>query len=185
MEDIKMDTLSKAFSDLLFSKFPEFSKFMIVKEYSDTKDEVLKLREAFINELQNNEEYTEILNEHPGIVESFFPENHNEYEGGYIDIKVPHGEEILNITTVGNEITIGFSWYHIHFNSDRIKESISFIEKLINEDIAIFAQIHNNVYKCCGYIKVEELEQLRNRVKDDDVDHIEIKSWNGSYDARF
>ena len=158
-----MNKLSTKFSELLFSNFPQFREYLTIKSYNDFNDDFL------INQKELENKF--------GIIE----DDDYRKEGGYLELEIPHGEEVFNILTIDNEITIGFSWYHIHFNSNKIVEAVNFIKDLINENIIIVAEVNNGMNRSCRYIRKEDIGNLKRKIDDEEIDCINVKSWHGTY----
>ena len=172
MNDIIMNAFSRNFSDVLFLRFSHFTQYLEIKAYNENLynmclTETESMRLAF-PELQD------IL---PVPIKP---------EGGYFILNIPHKEDFLSITTVDDEITVGFSWYHIHFSSretlaELYDDSIEFIHDLVNEKVIIFSEVKNNKDSCCGYIRPDEIDEFKNRLANENIDYIKLKSWNGKY----
>ena len=103
----------------------------------------------------------------------------------YIDIPCPSDTESnLWISTYGDEMTVGFDYFHCHFGySDSYEEdydeAIKMIKEIINEDIINITGTREGNWAFSCFIKPEEIASME--IDYDNYDAISIKSWKGSF----
>ena len=104
----------------------------------------------------------------------------------YMSIPCPSDAEInLWISTYGDEITVGFDYFHCHFGySDSYEkdydDAIKMIKEFINEDIINITGTREGNLAFSYFIKPEEIAYME--IDYDNYDDISIKSWRGTFD---
>lgn len=148
------------------------------------------MKETTLNRF--SKDFSDVLfDKFPEFRNYFKIKKYDETKNGYLKVNIPHESSKLpklSITTVDDEITIDFAWYHIHFScSENIDElyndSIDFIYNLINEGIAIFDAESQGEEHSFGYIKTDEIGKIENRIINEGLYYVRLKSWNGTYDS--
>lgn len=103
----------------------------------------------------------------------------------YIDIPCPsNAESNLWVSTYGDEITVGFDYFHCHFeysdnHEDDYAEAIKMIKEIINEDIINITGIRKGNLAFSCFIKPKEIASME--IDYDNYDAISIKSWRGNF----
>lgn len=103
----------------------------------------------------------------------------------YIDIPCPSDAGInLWISTYGDEMTVGFDYFHCHFgysdsHEEDYDEAIKMIKEIINEDIINITGTREGNWAFSCFIKPEEIASME--IDYDNYDAISIKSWKGSF----
>lgn len=125
------------------------------------------------------------------VLYSTFPEfkqyqkikDYDEYNEAYLLIEIPspyNNDNILEVTTYGEEITVEFDLYHCHFSyglndEEDFRLAVEFIKEIIDEKIAIAVIKKEDEWISSCIIRENKLP----KVNEDET--IEIKSWNGTY----
>lgn len=103
----------------------------------------------------------------------------------YIDIPCPSdAESNLWISTYSDEITVGFDYFHCHFeyidnHEDDYDEAIKMIREIINEDIINITGTREGNLAFSGFIKPEDITSME--IDYDSYDAINIKSWRDTF----
>ncbi|MFV8379871.1 hypothetical protein [Flavobacterium sp. LB3R33] len=149
-----------------------------------------------INELNeySTKVYEYLLNNNKELIEyiTLFP---SDFGKKYINIKLesPNKEQQLFLLTEHEELTVGFSDFHCHFDSFanldfevEIKNAIDCFYKILNEDLLVF---------CAGgaatmLLSKKEIEKLESgqKIENFKYDHcitFYVSSWSGKYDRVF
>lgn len=122
------------------------------------------------------------------VLYSVFPEfeqyqeikEYDECNEAYLLIEVPspyNVENILWLSTYGEEITVGFDWYHTHFDyaetdEDNFKLAVEHVKEIVEEKISIAVIKRENLWVRSYIITSNDFPEVN-------VDEtLEIKSWN-------
>lgn len=105
-----------------------------------------------------------------------------EVKDSYFELHIPHGEELLSITTIDDEITIGFGDYHRHFILEGKEDAVKFLKQLFKEEVIIWLEYEGDNQLCGGLRTKEEYEKMiKLQPKNEKAEYIITKSWNGTY----
>jgi hypothetical protein len=93
----------------------------------------------------------------------------------------------LTIDTAGGEITVGFDYYHSHFDEwvgdgehFGTKAALEFIRQIVSEEVAVASWWKGNEWKGSTQIAAGEEPKMTWMA---DFDRIRVRSWKGTHNA--
>lgn len=129
-----------------------------------------------------------IINEFPAYKQYVKVKKYNEEEQDtylFIDVPCPSDEEnSLWISTYGDEITVGYDYFHSHYgyndsDEEDYIEAIEIIKDIVNEVIITITGSKEGKWTFSYFIKPEDRASLK--VCYDNYDTLNIKSWKGTF----
>jgi len=160
----KLDDYSQRFADVLFKAFPSWREFASIETTQETSQEGFLLVKV------------------PTPIKGLSPSG-----------LIPTGEDCLRIDSDG-EITIGFDYYHTHFDKfsgsaleeEEFKQAVEFLNSLINEEIYVAIIMEGEKWRGSTSAKVGEELDLSWLTKRDGLSaQVYVRSWKGTYNRKY
>ncbi len=152
--------------------------------------------------MKNQEEYNQwfesMIKKHldyPGKIETRYCESM-----GYLCTIIYHPsnqEKNIYLSSADQELTIFFSKYHAHFDSNdnglenfdheqEFKSLIKHVVDIINDKTLIYANYYFGQSSCC-ISTINNIKDLTNMLDfiDNNIEKTSIESWSGKYDRTF